>query len=871
MATAVSQGLLTFAFTDIVGSTRLWERAPSAMHAALKRHNEILYGSVRAEHGTIFKTVGDACCCVFDSAAEAVRAAIAVQQTLAQERWDPEIGHLRVRIGIHSGTAVEQHGDYFGPALNRVARLVSAGHAQQILLSEAALAEIDGALEGECRVEDLGAHRLKDLAEPQHIYQVIAAGLPEAYPPPASLDARPNNLPSQLSSFVGREREMSDLRELVAHNRLVTVCGLGGVGKTRLALQIAADTIGRYSDGSWLVRLADFESPDLVAHAVASTLHVAETPGQDILQTLAEQLRDRHLFLLLDNAEQVLQATAAIARTLLTSCPGLRVLVTSREPLHLPGERVLRLGRMVGTDAADLFSERAALGSGDREVSRICDRLGGVPLAIEIAAGRIGTLSTAQLAQRLDALLPTLVSKDATQEQRHRTLRATMDWSYRLLGAQEQRFFNRLAVFEGGFTLEACEALAPEADEAAYELLDALVDKSFVAAEPAGETMRYRLLELLREFGCEQLQQSPDMREAHERHFAYYKAFAERTDVTSLGAELPNLRAALEWGFAQEDREPGFEMLLRVALYWQLHGNVSEGRSWFARACEAADGTPNPMLGKLLRRAATFATIEDEYETARDLTEQARDVFGAVGDRAGVAEALHNLAVIEDRSGSAAEARRLYTMALSEFEQTGHTIGIITAMYNVAQSFMHAGEYPEAKTHFERGMALCTAPEHADRLASFAHALGDVALKCGDYDEAQRNFERALEMKRGMESRHDEVEALFSLASLQFRRSDPSAARAYAREAAQITRELNVPSLVIGCFELHAVLASGSGDPQRAHTLAALALEMRRKYHYVYGILDDLAPEVRALCESRALPHASADDAARMLNELAAG
>lgn len=873
MATAVSQGLLTFAFTDIVGSTRLWERAPTAMHAALGRHNDILTAQVCAHHGTVFKTVGDACCCVFDRAPDAVRAAIDIQRALALERWSEDLGRLEVRIGIHTGAALLHDGDYFGPPLNRVARITAAAHGGQILISEAVATQIGEAFDAEFRFEDLGAHRLKDLAEPQHLYQIVVPDLPHAFPAPATLDARPNNLPSQLSRFIGREHELAELRALLAEHRLVTVCGAGGSGKTRLALQCAADTIGRYADGSWLVRLADVENPDFVPHTVAATLHISEVPGKDVLETLNERLRDRTLFLVLDNAEQVVQSTAAVARALLTSCPGVKILVTSREPLHVSGERVLRLGRMAIADAAELFLSRACLDSADRHVFDVCEKVGGLPLGIEIAAGRIGALSTKQLANRLNALLPVLISKDPTQEERHRTLRTTIDWSYRLLNKAEQRFFSLLAVFEGGFTLEACEALADGIPDLApaYDLLDALVDKSFVSVEPAPEAMRYRLLEALREFACEKLELSADLEQAHRRHFAYYRSVAENPQVAALAEELPNLRAALEWGFTQDDRTPAYELLLRVALYWQQHCNIAEGRSWFARACAPVPERPTLLFGKMLRRAATFATIEDDYRAARDLTERALEVFRALGDRAGVAEALHNLAVIEDRSGSAEEASRLYAHALTEFEATGHAVGVITALYNLAQACMHRRDYIGARAYLERGMALCGAPEHADRLASFAHSLGDVALRTHDYEEAARTLHRALEMKRRLQNPLDEVEALLSIASLQIRLGDHAQAGAYAREALLLARELSVPSALIGCLECFAVIAGHRGNAPHARELMALAKALRRQHGYVYSIVDELSPELQAMSDVQPLPEARPEEIERLEAELLSG
>lgn len=880
---SIAQGLLTFAFTDIVGSTRLWERAPEAARQALARHNELLERDVGASRGKIFKTVGDACCCVFEDPAGALRAAVRIQRDLQLEKWPEDVGELRVRIGIHTGEAIAAGGDYFGPTLNRVARLTSAAHGGQILLSSAAVAALHDACPPEFSFVDLGSHRLKDLLEPQHIYQVVAEGLLGDFPAPATLDARPNNLPSQLSSFVGRTDELRELRELLDAHRLVTVSGVGGIGKTRLALQAAADTIGKYADGSWLVRLEDVTDPDLVAGTIASALRIPGVAGQSDTETLIDHLRARHAFLLLDNAEHVLVAAAAVVREVLASCSQISVLVTSREPLHLPGERVLRMNPLSAVDAAALFVNRAALRSADRYVERICDDLDRVPLAIEIAAAHVGALSTKQLGARLHTMAETLASKDASQEARHRTLQATVDWSYRLLNPKEQRFFAMLSAFEGGFTLEACESVAwaGEEDDPAYALLDALVDKSFVSAEPAGESMRYRLLDTLHRFASAKLRQSGDEGLARSLHFTHFKNLADRWGdwgsdaeqeayLAELSAELPNLRAALEWGLQQTDTSATFELLIKVAMYWQQHCNIAEARSWLARACSTAAGTCTPLHAKLLRRASTFATIEDDYTAAREFTARAFAMFEELDDRAGKAEALHNLAVIEQRSGSEERALLLYADALQLFQECGHEIGIITALYNLALTSKHLGRIDDARRYLERGMALCTGAQHADRLATFWTLSAELAVGEGAFDAAAAALQRALQMKSALGDRHDQVEVLFSIAALEIRRSDLGAAHASAREALTLARDLGVPSLLVGCFEIYAVIFARESRIERAREVYALAKAMRSELGYVFAINDDLALDLAAFSDVLPCEERPQDRARAFIDELLA-
>lgn len=879
---SVAQGLFTFLFTDIVGSTRLWERAPQAAQQALARHNEIVEDAVGAHHGAIFKTVGDAYCCVFGDAAEAVRAAISMQRALAGARWPDAVGMLQIRIGIHTGEAISEHGDYFGPTLNRVARLMSAAHGGQIVLSWSAAEMIGDALESECSFVDLGAHRLKDLAEPQHVYQILAQGLEADFPTLASLDAHPNNLPSQIEAFVGRREELLQLRALLAENRLVTICGVGGIGKTRLALHAAAETIGAYADGSWIVRLTDISDPQLVPQTLATTLHVSGVPGEDITETLCQHLRDRKLFLLLDNAEHVLDAAARLAHALLTSCRGITILVTSREPLHIAGEHVMRIGALTAVDADELFVSRAGLRSVDEYVHHICEELDRLPLAIELAAGRVGSLTTRQLDARLHSIFPVLVSKDVSLEKRHRTLQATIEWSYRLLNPKEQRFFALLAVFEGGFTLEACEAVAwaGEEDDPAYALLDALVDKSFVTAEPLGDAMRYRLLESLHAFARVKLAECGESVLARNLHFDYFKTFAdrwgtwdsaaaERVYLQALAQEIPNLRAALDWALERDDPAPGFELLLKVAQYWQQRCSIAEARSWIERACRRADDERSILDAKLLRRASTFATIEDDYVAAKEFTARALSMFEELQDRPGEAEALHNLAVIEQRTGSEEEAYRHYGEALRIFEETNHEIGTITALYNLAQTAKRRGDSQAAKTYLERGMSLCTGAQHADRLATFWMLRAELAMNERAFDDAAQALQLALEMKRALEDRHDEVEVLCSLAVLSIRRTDWSTATAYARDALSLARELNLPSLFIGCFEVCAVLLAGTSRDVQARAIASLAKAIRGERGYTYEIISDLAPDLAAFSDVPPASDASRETIERACADLA--
>ncbi len=472
--TQLPSGTVTFLFTDIEGSTRQWERDAEGMQAALARHDAILRAAIEEHGGVIFKTVGDAFCAAFTSAPRAVAAALSVQGGL-REAFPGEGGPSRVRMAVHSGEAEVRDGDYFGRVVNRVARLLAAGHGQQILVSGATRELLLGGLPEDAMLRDLGEHLLKDLERPEHVFQLDHPELPADFPPLRSLSALPHNLPQQLTSFVGREREVARLRELLATHRLVTLTGVGGSGKTRLALHVAAEVVDQFPDGVWLVDLSALSDPALVPQTVATALGLRETPGRDPVESLLVHLRTRDLLLVLDNCEHLIEACATWAERALRVVPELRVLATSREALGTVGEVVWPVPLLsvpaVSTrspedllpeidryEAVRLFAERATLvdpgfeltAADARAVVQICRRLDGIPLAIELAAARVRVLAPEQIASRLDDRFRLLAGGGRRALPRHRTLQAAIDWSHDLLEEPERILLRRLAVFSGG-------------------------------------------------------------------------------------------------------------------------------------------------------------------------------------------------------------------------------------------------------------------------------------------------------------------------------------------------------------------------------------------------------------------------------------
>src|SRR5215211_4500316 len=546
-------GTLTFLFTDIEGSTRLWEHDAPAMQGALARHDELLRSVIGERGGYVFKTVGDAFCAVFPTAPDALEAALDVQRRLLSSEWE-QTRPLRVRMALHTGAAEERDGDYFGPPLNRVARLLSAAYGGQVLLSLTTQELVRDQLPADVELQDLGKHRLKDLGRPEHVFQLATSDLTAGFPPLRTLDVHPNNLPMQPTPLVGREREVREVAERVRSEeaRLLTLTGPGGTGKTRLGLQIAADLLEEFSDGAFFVALATITEPALVASTIARSLTVKESAEQSLIESLKNYLRDKHLLLVLDNFEQVLEGSSLV-ESLLGACPKLKVLATSRIPLKLYGEQeylvpplslpdpgvMLPLEVLTQYEAVRLFVVRARAAKADFEVTdenapavaEICASLDGLPLAIELAAARVKVLTPQKMLDRLSDPLKFLTKGARDLPERQRTLRATMEWSHALLEVGEKALFARLSVFAGGCTLEAIEVVCGAAEgDSPVEVLDgveSLVDKSLLKEEVIGAEPRFVMLETVHQYAREKLEESGEAGELRRLHAQYFLALAE--------------------------------------------------------------------------------------------------------------------------------------------------------------------------------------------------------------------------------------------------------------------------------------------------------------------------------------------------------
>src|SRR5918999_2166586 len=620
-------GTVTFLFTDIEGSTRLLQRAGDAYRDLLATHDRMLRDAISAGGGVEVQTEGDAFFAVFPTAPGAAKAAVHAQRALASHRW-PEGDVVRVRMGVHTGEGVLSGGHYIGLDVHRAARIAAAGHGGQVLVSDATRALVRHDLPTDVDLRDVGRHRLKDIEQPEHLHQLLIEGLPDAFPPVRSLNARLSNLSPERTSFVGREREVVEATSLLERARLLTLTGPGGIGKTRLALNIAADQIGRFADGVYLADLSPITNPRLVPAAIARSLMVPEQPGRDVLDSLADHLRDRELLLVVDNVEQVVEAASAVGR-LIDGAPRLKVLATSRVPLHISGEQEFPVPPMVlpdlvrssaveglaGNEAVTLFIQRAAsVRPGMRltpenaaTVAQIAVKLDGLPLAIELAASRSKLLAPDAILARLETRLSLLTTGASDRPERQRTLRNTIEWSHDLLEAGHRRLFARLGTFNGGWTLEAAEVICgPGLEVEVLDGLGTLIDHSLVRPGQPGEgEPRFSMLETNRGFAAERPAVSGERDELQRAHAEHFRDLAEEAELNLTGedrvvwldrleADYDNLCAAMDWAERTGDASTGLRTAAAIWRFWQQRGRLSEGR---ARAQSLLGGGRAPARG----------------------------------------------------------------------------------------------------------------------------------------------------------------------------------------------------------------------------------------------------------------------------------
>ena len=878
-------GTVTFLFTDIEGSTRMWERSPQAMQAALARHDEILKRAIEERGGYVFKTVGDAFCCAFWTATDALDAALEVQRTLFDEEWQ-ETGPLRVRMALHTGAAEEREGDYFGPPVNRVARLLSAGHGGQALLSLPTQELVRDQLPLGTSLMDLGERHLKDLFRPERVFQLLATELPSEFPPLRTLEAYRNNLPLQPTPLIGREKEVAEVCDLLGGEatRLLTLTGPGGIGKTRLALQAAADLLDDFPDGTFFVPLATLTDAELFFSAVAETLGVQETGEQPLDETLKDYLRERRVLLVLDNFEQVLGAAPAVTE-LLARAPGLKVLATSRTPLGLYGEHVFPvpplsmpdlkhpppLKSLTQYEAVGLFVERARALKPDFEVTNesapavaeICVRLDGLPLAIELAAARITMLPPKAMLQRLTSRLKLLTGGARDLPERQRTLRATIEWSHALLDEGEQLLFGRLAVFSGGRTLEAIEEICDADGDLPVDTFDgvsSLLDKSLIRQEegPNGEP-RFVMLETVHEFAREKLGQSTEAEEIKRVHAQYFLTLAEEAYpelrgpdqlewLERLEVEHDNMRAALSWALERREAEVSLRLGCALWWFWSLRDYYSEGRRWLEAAL-AIEGRVSPEERAMaLAGVGALAKDQGDYDGAKEACQEGLQLLVHEAKEE-ASEAKLNLLV---KLGFVALDREEYEQAKQSFEEglalsreMSDTWWLANFLLGLAIVPHYRGDSERATELNEESMDLFR--EQGDKY-SLAWCLNNLAMmvySLGDLGRAAQLNQEAVALFRELGARADVALGLCNLGWITLLQDDLGRAAGIYRESLSLSWDAGMNKIVQGALEGIACLAGAKGDAERAARLWGAAQVL----HETKGIPRD--PDFLAEADAR--------------------
>jgi predicted ATPase/serine/threonine protein kinase/DNA-binding CsgD family transcriptional regulator len=804
------RGTVTLLFSDMEGSTSLLQQLGERYTQVLGECRRLLRAAFHRWHGHEVDTQGDSFFVAFARATDALDAAVDAQRALARHTW-PEGMSVRVRMGVHTGEPQLSAEGYVGLDVHRAARIMSAGHGGQVLLSQTTRDLVEHDPPQGVSLRDLGAHRLKDLQQKSHLFQLVIEGLPADFPPLKTLDTHPNNLPGQPTPFIGREQEVEACEQLLRRQevRLLTLTGPGGIGKTRLALQVAADLSKVFPEGLYFVNLAPVRDPGFVVPTIAQALDVKELAGQPVLDLLKAFLGEKQLLLLLDNFEQVVNAAIQVAE-LLAACPQLKVLVTSRMVLHVQAEHefavpslsvpdprhlpeVVELARY---EALALFIQRAQAARPEfqlsnanaRAITEICRHLDGLPLAIELAAARVKLLPPQALLARLTPRLTVLTSGARDVPERQQTLRNTIAWSYQLLDAEVQRLFRRLSVFIGGCTLRAIEAIAAALDGEAgrvFEGVASLLDQSLLQqTEQEGEEPRLVMLETIREYGLEVLEASGERETTQRAHAAYYLALAEEAEpelagprqamwLERLEREHDNLRAAMQWLFGQEGTEQGREMALRLGgallRFWEVRGHWSEGWNFLEWARAESEGVAVPAQVKVLMAAAYLLDhLENDTDRAQALYEESLVLYRALGDTAGIALSLSQLGEIAGRRGNFAVAYTRTEEALALFREVGDKQGIAWSLINLAGIVSQQGEYVRAISLNKESLTLFREVGDKQGIAWSLINLAGIVSQQGEYARAISLNEESLALCREVGDVEGIVWSLFGLARVLF-------------------------------------------------------------------------------------------------------
>jgi predicted ATPase/class 3 adenylate cyclase len=877
-------GTVTFLFTDIEGSTKMAREHPDSILALLARHNEILKQSIQAHHGYIFQVVGDSFAAAFHNASDALNAALEAQRLLHNESWLP--APVKVRMGIHTGSA--QLNDASAPivysgyaTIASTQRIMSAGHGGQILLSGATRELVRDMLPENTELLDMGEKRLKDLLRPEHLYQLNISGLASTFPPLKTLDSFPNNLPTQLTTFIGRENEIAEVKQELESHRLVTLTGSGGTGKTRLSLQVAADLLEKYDHGIWFVELAPLTDPDLIPQTILSTIGIQDQQGKTPLEVLKEYFHEKQSLVLLDNCEHLVSASAQVVNTLLNAAPKLKVLASSREALGVKGEasypvpslslpdikHLPVIEQLSQYEAVRLFIDRALLVAPhfvvDKDnapfIAQTCHRLDGIPLAIELAAARVKMLSVDQISKRLDDRFHLLTGGARTALPRQQTLRALIDWSYDLLSENERLLLRRLSVFIGGWTLEAAEEVC--SDQSAVtsqqsgttadwllvtdilDLLTQLVNKSLVMViaegSQSGET-RYRMLETIRQYAREKLLEAGGGEIIRDRHLTYFVKLAERAEtelyranqafwLNKLDDELDNLRTALEWALTR-DVQSGLRITVLARQFWLSRGHTQELADWLWQLLERHE-TKNSLHAQAM---AVYCLCTIDFEHARTLAEQSLQLARALADKEVEAYSLMSLGAVIALQGDLKEGIPLVEQSRDLYQTLGNKLGQASAM---SWLVLNHNDLAQTKAIMLDALRLFRELGHLSGMANCLSLLAHRVIWTGDFSSPVPWLDEAMAIYQQLGDETGQADTLNIQGSLAYWLGNYQQARTYYEEAILLYDKVGSHWMISWSHVNLAYAVLRQGDFIKARELFRVCIQRFQKTNTIIGLI----------------------------------
>jgi predicted ATPase/class 3 adenylate cyclase len=924
-------GTVTFLFTDIEGSTKLAREHPETWETARARHHAILREAIECHQGYVFQIIGDAFCVAFHTVKDGLKAALDGQRKLQIEDWAQT--PIKVRMGLHTGAAENNGSDYRGYlTMARVQRVMSTAYGGQILLSNASAELIRGELPEDITLRDMGENRLKGLLNPEHLWQVVVPDLQQHFPPLQTLNSIPNNLPIQLTSFIGREKEIAEIKQALTAHHLVTLTGSGGTGKTRLCLQVAAEVMDMFPDGVWFLALSPITDPALVPTTLASLLGLRESAEsrQSISEMVCSYFHSRKALLIFDNCEHLIDSCAQLVHLLLRSCTDVYVLASSREALGVEGEMSWQVPSLSSPDikhlpateqlsqyeAVRLFIDRARLvqphfavtNDNAPAVAQICSRLDGIPLAIELAAARVNVLTVDQIAKRLDDRFRLLTGGARTALPRQQTLRAMIDWSYNLLSEQEQLLFRRLAVFVGGWTLEAAEAICSGEGIDSYLILNflsQLVKKSLVHMTEENSVSRYHRLETIRQYAREKLWEAQEVAHIRDKHLEYFLQLAEQgyeelhgsndlVWIDKLDTEHENLRAALGWSLESSTLDPQKALELSGALqdFWDARGYTSEGYQWLRQSLAKAPDVPTKQRCRALRGAGMLCTrltlVQEAKEyakaslnLARDLNiptlivwslldlvlwqddgreyfEEAVALARATGDQYALAEALASYPTMF--SISVSESIRCLKEAHEIVEKLGNVreSAYVLQVYSLTE--LRGGRYQASESMVLEALRLNQLLKEKHNTAHCLLILGRAASHQAYYDKAKQYEEESLQIFRDLSDQGCLTLPILDMGWNAYLAGKPEVALEHLERALSRSREYHLTGITIASSIKVGYIVASIGDLRKAKDSFQEAFEMLHSQESTYQLAHGLEMV-------SSLPGLSFETAARMLGK----